>query len=166
MKIASKIVLIVALSLMTGCGYHLRGSIALPAALKSMYFFGLSGSLNAEMKAILRASDAKIAASPNEAGVVIKVLKEDMRRRIISVGQTGKSSEMELNYYLRFQFYDNQENPLLDEQTIELSREFFNDQTAYLAKENEEHIITKEMYRQAARMIMSRAQIAVETQKK
>jgi LPS-assembly lipoprotein len=49
------------------------------------------------------------------------------------VGSTGKSSEVELDYYLRFQFYDNKENPLLEEQTIEIAREFYNDQTAILA---------------------------------
>lgn len=151
---------------MTACGYHLRGSIALPVELKNVYLFGVSGSLNEEIKAMLRASEGKIATSPNDAGIVIKVLKEDMRRRVLSVGQTGKSSEMELNYYLKFQFYDNQENPLLDEQTIELSREFFNDQTAYLAKESEERVIVKEMYRQAARMLISRAEVAVESKKK
>jgi len=71
-----------------------------------------------------------------------------------------------LTYYLRFQFYDNKDTALLDEQTIELNREFFNDQTAVLAKENEEVLIRKEIYRQAARMIMTRAQIAVGSQKK
>jgi LPS-assembly lipoprotein len=165
MNKARHLILILSLSLLTACGYHLRGSIALPAALKNMYLFGVSSPLSAELKSLLRASEGKIAASPNDAGVVIKVLKEDMRRRVLSIGQTGKSSEVEINYYLRFQFYDNKENPLLDEQTIELSREFFNDQTAILAKENEEVLITKEMYRQAARMVMSRAQIAVESQK-
>jgi LPS-assembly lipoprotein len=67
---------------------------------------------------------------------------------------------------LRFQFYDNKDTALLDEQTIDLSREFFNDQTAVLAKENEELLIRKEMYRQAARMIMTRAQIALEGRNK
>ena len=165
MKKAQKIVLIIAISLLTACGYHLRGSIALPAALKNMYAFGMSGALNAEMLAVLKASDSKMAASPNDAGVVVKVLKEDIRRRVLSVGSTGKSSEVELNYYLRFQFYDNQENPLLEEQTIEISREFFNDQTALLAKENEEVMIQKEIYRQAVRMLMLRAQAAVESHK-
>lgn len=166
MNTANKFVLVLALSFMSACGYHLRGSIALPAEVKNIYLFGVSGALSQEMKAIMRASDGKIAASPNEAGMVVKVLREDMRRRVLSIGQTGKSSEVELNYYLRFQFYDNQENPLLDEQTIELSREFFNDQTAILAKENEEAMISKEMYRQAARMLMARAQAAVESKKK
>lgn len=115
---------------------------------------------------MLKASKGKLAASPNDAGVVIKVLKEDMRRRVLSIGQTGKSSEVELEYYLRFQFYDNQEAPLMDEQTIELAREFFNDQTAVLAKDSEDTVIRKEIYRQAARMLVARAQVAVENQKK
>lgn len=158
----SQLMLVMLLGLTTACGYHLRGSIALPQALNKVYIFGVSKSLHEEMRVLLRSSRASLANSPNEAGVVIKVLKENMKRRIISVGQTGKSSEMELDYYLRFQLYDNQEKPLLEEQIIELSREFFNDQTAYLAKEQEERVIAKEIYRQAARMIMSRAEVAVE----
>lgn len=166
MKSVINIVLLSALVFLSACGYHLRGSIALPAEMKSMYLYGVSSPLKTEMQAMLRASDGKLTTAPAEAGVVIKVLKEDMRRRALSIGKTGKSSEIELNYYLRFQFYDNKDIALLDEQTIELSREFFNDQTAVLAKENEELLIRKEIYRQAARMIMTRAQIAVESQKK
>ena len=166
MKKFCRFLLIVLLGFTTACGYHLRGSIALPAELKNVYMFGMSGALSEEMKSLLRAADSKVAASPNQAGIVIKVLKEDMRNRVTSLGQTGKSNEMELNYYLRFQFYDNQENPLMDEQTIELNREFFNDQTVILAKENEEQTIRKEIYRQAARSIMSRAEIAIGSKKK
>lgn len=166
MKYAFRISLVLLLGLLSACGYHLRGSIELPEDLKSMYLFGASSNLQSEVSLILRGSKGKIGPSPNEAGLVIKFLKEDMRSRVLSVGTTGKSSEVELNYYLRFQFYDNQETPLMDEQTIELSREYFNDQTAVLAKESEELIIRKEMYKQAARMLVSRAQIAVEHKKK
>jgi len=163
---ASRIVLIVALGFLTACGYHLRGSIALPEALKNLYLFGASSNLQSEMLVMVRGSKGKLASSPNDAGIVIKILKEDLRRRVLSIGSTGKSSEVELDYYLRFQVYDNQEKPLMDEQTIELTREFFNDQTAVLAKDSEELIISKEIYKQAARMLMARAQIAIENQKK
>ena len=165
MKKIRQVVLVAMLSLLAACGYHMRGSIALPAELKNIYVFGVSSELNQELKEILKASNGKMAASPNEAGIVVKVLKEDIRRRILSVGSTGKSSEMELDYYLRFQLYDNKENPLLDEQTLEIAREFFNDQTAILAKENEELMIRKEIYRQAGRMLMVRAQAALESRK-
>ena len=79
--------------------------------------------------------------------------------------QADPAFQRELDYYLRFQFYDNKENPLLEEQTIEIAREFFNDQTAILAKENEELMIQKEIYRQAGRMLMVRAQAALESSK-
>jgi LPS-assembly lipoprotein len=163
---ASRIVLIVALGFLSACGYHLRGSIALPEALKNMYLFGASSSLQSEMLVMVKGSKGKLATSPNDAGIVVKVLREEMRRRILSIGATGKSSEVELDYYLRFQFYDNQEKPLMDEQTIEMTREFFNDQTAVLAKDSEELVISKEIYKQAARMLLARAQIAIENQKK
>jgi LPS-assembly lipoprotein len=115
---------------------------------------------------MLKSAKGKITTSPNEASLVVKVLKEDIRTRILSIGSAGKSSESELNYYLRFQFYDNQENELMEEQTIEIAREYFNDQTAVLAKTNEEQIIRKEIYKQAARMLMARANVAVEKIKK
>ncbi|WGS85171.1 LPS assembly lipoprotein LptE [Methylomonas sp. UP202] len=151
---------------MTGCGYHLRGSVDMPEAMKNVYIFGASSQLQTQMQSIVRASKGKVVGSPNDAGVVVKVLKEDMRRRTLSIGSTGKSNESELEYYLRFQMYDNQEKPLMEEQTIEMSREFFNDQTAILAKTNEEQLIRSEMYKQVARMLLARARIAVDNQKK
>lgn len=166
MKQVSRMVLIFALVFLSGCGYHLRGSIDMPESLKNVYVFAASSPLQTEMMAMLRASKGKLAASPNEAGVVVKILKEDMSSRVLSIGSTGKSNESELNYYLRFQFYDNKENTLMDEQTIEIAREFFNDQTFVLAKTNEEQLIRKEIYKQAARMLMARARIAVDNRKK
>ncbi len=85
-----------------------------------------------------------------------------MRTRVLSIGTTGKSAESELNYYLRFQFFDKQDNPLKDEQSIELAREYFNDQTAVLAKTSEAQLITTEIYKQASRMLMVQARVALE----
>lgn len=163
MKYSIRIALLLCLSLLSACGFHLRGTIILPEELKNIYLFGASQPLKTELQQILHSSKGKITASPNEASVVIKVLKEELRNRVLSIGATGKSSEIELNYYLRFQIYDQHEKPLMDEQTIELSREYFNDQTAILAKEAEEQLIRKEMYQQVARMLLARSQIAIET---
>lgn len=166
MSQASRMVVMAVLSVLVGCGYHLRGSIEMPETLKNMYVFGASAPLQSEIQSIMKASKGKIVGSPNDAGVVVKVLKEDMRSRVLSIGSTGKSSESELEYYLRFQFFDAKENALMDEQVVEISREFFNDQTAVLAKGNEEQLIRNEIYKQVARMILARARIAIDTQKK
>jgi LPS-assembly lipoprotein len=142
----------------------MRGSIDMPESLKAIYISGASATLQAEVAAMLRAAKGKIVTNPSDAGVVVKILKEDMRTRVLSIGTTGKSAESELNYYLRFQFFDKQDNPLKDEQTIELAREYFNDQTAVLAKTSEAQLITSEIYKQASRMLMAQARVAIETQ--
>ena len=149
---------------MSACGYHLRGSIEMPESLKAVYVSGASIPLQAELTAFMRASKGKIVTVPSESGIVVKILKEDMRTRVLSIGTTGKSAESELNYYLRFQFFDKQDNPLKDEQTIELAKEYFNDQTAVLAKSSEAQLITTEIYKQASRMLMVQARVAIENQ--
>lgn len=166
MKKAGKILLIAVLGFLSGCGYHLRGSMDMPESLKSVYVFGASSPLQAEMTSLMRASQGKVVPTAKEAGIVIKITKEDLRNRVLSIGTTGKSAESELNYYLRYQFFDNNDNPLMDEQTLEMAREYFNDQTAVLAKSSEAQLITNEIYKQAARMLMARARVVIDTQKK
>ncbi len=151
--------------LAAGCGYQLRGSMDLPENLRNVYVSGATSSLQSEIGSLLRLSKAKLAASSADAGIVVKVLKEDMSNRVLSIGATGKSTESELNLYLRYQLYDNKDQLLQDEQTIELAREYFNDQTAVLGKASEDLTIRGELYKQAARVLMSRARAALDNQK-
>lgn len=152
--------------LLTACGYHMRGSIAMPESLKSLYVFNASSALQSELSDVVKASKGRLASSPNEAGLVVKIISEDLRTRVLSIGSSGKSNESELNYFLQFQFYDNQENQIMEEQRIEIAREYFNDQTAVLAKSNEEQILRKEIYKQAVRMLLLRAEAAAAKIKK
>ena len=166
MKLISKMILMLVLFFLSGCGYHLRGSLDMPESLKNVYVTGASAVFQTEMAAMMKASKGKLASNSSEAGIVVKISKEDMHIRVLSIGTTGKSTESELDYYLRFQFFDKKDNPLMEEQTIELAREFFNDQTAILAKTGEEQLIRSEIYKQAARMLMARAKVAIESTKK
>lgn len=152
--------------LLTACGYHLRGSISMPESLKNLYIFNASSALQSQLGEVIKSSKGHLAGSPGEAGLVIKILNEEMKTRVLSIGSTGKSNESELNYFLQFQFYDNQENQIMEEQRIEIAREYFNDQTAVLAKSNEEEMLRKEIYKQAVRMLMLRAEAAAAKIKK
>jgi LPS-assembly lipoprotein len=160
-----KLLLIVVLGVASGCGYHLKGSLEISDELKNVYMSGDTPSLHSAMGNMMKASKGKLATASGDANIVIKISKEDMRTRVLSIGTTGKSTESELNYYVRFQFFDNQDRPLQDEQTIEITREFFNNQTAVLAKSSEELLLRDEMYQQATRILMSRAKIAIDNQK-
>lgn len=149
----------------SACGYHLRGTELIPDTLKNLYLIGASPQFQAEAVSMLKSANGQLVNSPESAGIVIRILKEDMHNRVVSIGTTGKSTESEVNYYIRFQLFDNKDNPLQEEQTLEVSREFFNDQTAVLAKSSEELLIRTELYKQVVRMVFARAKSVIENPK-
>jgi LPS-assembly lipoprotein len=157
-----KIFILFTLLLVSACGYHLRGAIDLPDDLKNIYIQGASSQLTESLKKSLRFSDGKVVETPAEAGMVVQVIKEDMRRRVLSLSSTGRANEYELYYLLGFILLDAEGNKLSEKQTIELSRDYFNDQEDVLGKANEEQLIRKELYRKAVRSIITRSRIALE----
>lgn len=162
----SRIIVLCALLAMTACGFHLRGSIDLPEPLKKVYVMGASNLLQRELTSSLKASKGQLVEDDHEARVVIKILHEELKRRVLSLGASGKSNEFELTLNLKFQVFDTQDNAMVDEQSFDVMRDFYNDQQDILAKNNEEELIKKEMYKQAVRILMTRARVAVETYKK
>ncbi len=148
---------IASMFLLTACGYHLRSAIDIPEAMKSVYIEGAGSELHREMKQSLRYSEGRLVSAPSQAGLVIKVVKDDMRRRVLALDSQGKAIEFELNYTVTYSLLDAQGKILLDQQNLEIDREFFNSQQDILAKNNEELVIRDEIYRQAVRSIVSRA---------
>lgn len=142
---------------LTACGYHLRGAVDIPEEMKSVYVEGAGSQLQREMKQSLRYSDGRLVGAPSQAGMVIKVLKDDMRRRVLALDSQGKAIEFELTYTVNYSLLDPQGKVLLKQQDLEIDREYFNSQQDILAKNNEEAVIRDEMYRQAVRSIISRA---------
>jgi LPS-assembly lipoprotein len=46
-------------------------------------------------------------------------------------------------------------------QPVEIKRDYFNNQLAIIAKDNEETVIRNEMYQQAVRTVVNRARVAL-----
>ncbi len=149
---------------LSACGYHLRGFVKIPEQLQKVYLQGASGSLHNEMKMSLKFSDGELVETPEQAGIVIKILRDDMRRRVQSLSSTGKANEFELNYSLRYLLLDRNGKEIAETQELTINRSYFNDQQAILSKNNEENVIRKEMYRQAVRTIFARARAVLQKQ--
>ncbi len=147
---------------LTACGYQLRGAVELPEGMENLYLENASGQLRDEISKALKFSKGKLVSSPKEAGIVIKILKEEMRTRVLSLSATGKANQFELLYNLIFSIYDPSGKLLLANQRVQSQRSYFNDQEEVLAQTNEEQLIRNEMYSQAVRSIVIRARIAME----
>ena len=161
-----KITFVLTLFLLTACGYHLRGDIELPKGMENIYVESASSTLQQEMKKALKSSQAKLVTTSAEAGTVIKITREDMSSRVMSINTAGRANQFQLIYRIIFSIQESSGKVLLADQNINIKREYFNDQTDILGKTNEEGVIRSEMYQQAVSSMMSRISLAMESKTK
>ena len=159
------IVLFFAIGL-NACGYHLRGmgGGTQTAKFKNVFLEGASGSLREQFGEVLRMSSGKLAASPEGADLLIKVLNEKFNRRAVSLNFSGRSNEFELSYRLEFQLAGADTVFLASDKPLEINRSYFNDQQYMLAKNEEENVIRGEIYREAVMSILNRANSQIKKQ--
>ncbi|MDO9267972.1 MAG: LPS assembly lipoprotein LptE [Methylobacter sp.] len=160
--LTKKAVILVMALLLSACGYHLRGAFELPANMKNVYVEGGSGPLREQFSQVMRTSSGQLAGSRKDAGIVIKILSEDFNRRVLSLSTRGKSNEFELEYRLDYEFANAGDALLMPRQSVEIRREYYNDQQFMIAKDNEEAVIRNEMYQQAVHTIVNRARVVLE----
>ncbi|MBM4207899.1 MAG: hypothetical protein FJ190_07700 [Gammaproteobacteria bacterium] len=162
----TRIVLLGFSCLLASCGYHLHGAYDLPKGMKSVYLEGGSSLLREQFLTEVKTSSGKLAETPEKADVIIKILDENVERRVLSLGSSGRSNDIELAGHLEFQLIDNKKGLLIGREPVEFRREYFNDQQAIIAKDFEETVIRKELYTQAVRTIINRSRSALETKSK
>lgn len=152
---------------LSACGYHLRGtSTTLSSDLKTVYIQGASTPLLEQFEKTFEQSSIKLIHSPNDANFVINISDENLLKRALSLNSGGRANEFGLIYSLKYQIVDAKNIPLVKIQDIEIKREYYNDQQAILAKDNEEIVIRTEMYQSAVRNIITRAQIELKAKEK
>jgi LPS-assembly lipoprotein len=152
--------------LLSACGYHLRGALELPAGLKNVYLEGGSAQLREQFKRTMETSSVPLASSPETAGLIVKIYGEDSQRRALSLNAQGTANDFELGYRFDYELVDSKNKVLMPREPVEIKREYFNDQLAVIAKDNEEALIRNEMYQQAVRAIVNGARVALETSPK
>ncbi|MGZ5055415.1 MAG: LPS-assembly lipoprotein LptE [Methylobacter sp.] len=160
--LTKKAVIFVMALFLSACGYHLRGALELPANMKNVYVEGGSSSLLEQFKQVMKSSSAQLASSRKDAGIVVKIANEQFNRRVLSLSSRGKSNEFELEYRLDYEFADAKDAVLMPRQSVDVRREYYNDQQFMIAKDQEEAVIRNEMYQQAVQTIVNRARVVLE----
>jgi len=149
------LVLLLLLSL-AGCGFQLRGNAALPFA--SVFIEGGQEIVVALERAI-RPTATKVTTRAQDAQVTLQILGESREKRILSLDSAGRVSEYRLLYRVSFKAVDNKGRELLEQQQIELRRDItFNDNQT-LAKESEELLLYRDMQVDAVQQIIRRMSV-------
>ncbi len=160
--IAALVILVTAL--LSACGFQLRGSVELPAVLKSTLlqagdpWEGVAAALRIE----LESSGARITTQADEATAILRLDNERSQRRVLSVGRGGKASEYELFEEVTFSLQDNRGRVLLEPQTLRLTRDLVFDENQLLGKVSEIDELRNQMRRSLARQIITRIRTSLQ----
>ena len=87
-----------------GCGFQLRGAIELPTDVKTVYV-STSDQLSpfvAQLRQELKATGAVLAAAPEGADAIVRVLEDRTGRRVLSVNARNTPQEYQVFYVVKF----------------------------------------------------------------
>ncbi len=156
------VALLMALTLITACGFKLRGAVAIPPNL-SPVFVEIPG--NSLVGGILRErfqlSAVQQAASAKDARVLVRILSESRRSRVGALDRNGKIIATELILDLRFDARDPTGKILIEPRALEISRTFENADVEVLGKQLEAEILYAEMAQDAATQILAMLRAAL-----
>lgn len=141
----------------------MRGAYDLPQSMKSIFIQGGSSTLREQLNATLKSSAGQLVDSPEKADIILKIHKDEVERRVLSLSERGRSNDIELAGHIEYELLDSQKGVIVAKEPIDFRKEYFNDQQDVIAKDNEETVIRKEMYQQVVRTIINRGRAAFET---
>ena len=162
--LASLLLIYSVVALFSGCGFHPRGGIELPAELTEVALEGTHP--NGELGVALRNGFARVGGqvvdSGESASSVLVITQDSFSRRVLSVDSIGQANEYELAYTLGFRLDDPDGTNRVVQQSINLRRQYRFDPNLTLAKADQEARLVREMRQDAARQLLRRLKAGIE----
>jgi LPS-assembly lipoprotein len=150
-------VMVIALGLLTACGFQLRGAVNLsadvaPIAIQRNNLF----DLGSEIRSVLEINKIEVTESMSAAKSIITLINESQARRVLSVDGSGRASEYLLIYSVRYSLESQSFETA--EFTARQQRSLVFDPDAVLAVENEAEMLYGDMRKDVARLILMKLQ--------
>lgn len=147
---------LLAVVLLTACGFHLRGEARMPFA--SLYIEAASPNspLIAEIRRDLEANNVKLVSTPDKADVILNIASDTTDKQILTLGGSGRVSEFQLRYRVSLRAYDREQREWLAADELQLNRDFSYNDAQILAKEAEEALLYQTMRSDMAQQIIRR----------
>jgi LPS-assembly lipoprotein len=142
---------------LAGCGFQLRGSADLSPRMAAPYLEvpDRYSPFNAALEQALRSSGAKLAPAPSGASAVVRIRRDEVGRRVLSVSAQNTPAEYEVYYTVEYSVSADGEE-LLPPQSLTLTRDYTYDETEVLAKQHEERVIREALARDLAGLVIRR----------
>jgi len=147
---------LIALSLLGGCGFRLRGTTALPFRRLRLGFDPLSPLGQELRRQLATVPDLQLVDDPRQADALFDVLEDSFNRTVSSRTAAGQVRELSLTARLRFRLRTGEGEEWLRETMIEQNQLMSYSETAALAKEGEEAQLARSMREDIAAQVVRR----------
>ena len=151
--------LLLLVSVLSGCGFQLRGSLGLSEDISPLYLKSNSSfELARELKLLLATNNVRQTDKPEKANYQLILVRENKKKRVLTVDGDGRAKEYLLTYTIDYSINvkDAVQQDVIE--SISLKRSLLFDTGAVLAVTNESEILYKNMQRDTARLILLKLQ--------
>jgi len=153
-----KILLIALCSFLLGCGFQLRGTGSASIPFESIYISALEGEpIITELKHSIQSSGKTLVLDkPLDAEATLHIISAQYTKHIWSISGSGRVREFQLRYRVSYRLADSKGLQIVPPSVVNLSRVLPYGDAQVLAKQAEEKMLAREMYRDAAQQIIRR----------
>lgn len=139
---------------LSSCGFQLRGDYLMSPQLKTLHLSSTDkfGELTRQVKQHLSINNIKLVPNATKDVAQLRLLKDSLNRRALSVFPNGQVAEYELIYSVRYQLAISPDDIRSFE--FELNRDYQDDPNVALAKSRELDLMLSEMRKEAANKIL------------
>jgi len=155
------LLLIISLACLSACGFHLRGTAQIPAALQSIALTGNDGNSDMlqELRRALEAGDVTVLETPEASGFVLALGTESLSERVLSVNSNARAGEFELTMSVPFQLR-NSGTVIVGPEDLSIEKVYLADPNNAVAKDEERELMAEEMRLELVNLILRRLQSA------
>ena len=144
----------------SGCGFKLRGSVALP--FDSIFIDAPAGTVvglevSRQLRALASAQGStKVLDKPEGASLVIKIISELNEKEIIGFSTSGRQREYQLRLRLRYVALNTQGKIIGEETELVLRRDVSTIDSQLTAKQQEDALLIQSMQNDMVQQLIAR----------
>lgn len=144
--------------MLAGCGFQLRGAANLPEEMATTWVDvrDPTSAFARELELLLRGNGVELADGPGQGVAELRITRERITRRALSISGDARVREFELVFDLQFTLVDDAGKVLLGPESLRLERDFRFDEQEILGATTEEELLREELRRAMAATLIRR----------
>ncbi|MDH3272980.1 MAG: LPS assembly lipoprotein LptE [Gammaproteobacteria bacterium] len=151
----SRVLAVIGLAMLSGCGFQLQGALTMPAEMQRTYLDPVDkhSLFHRELRLQLQAAGVELVDTPDNSTAILSIRIDETDQRVLSVSGRNVPTEYEVYYTVEYSIASG-EKILLAPQDITLTRDYTYDTTKVLGKSREEAILREAVVKDLVRTVL------------